>query len=160
MPTHLTLWFSTLVARCCRRTMLQTCRAWYPSIINFRANTKYLLFTFLTSILNGLFGHTSVKLKLKVILGGLISKKNLGACNAVWAKAWGLYLGVKLARNMELSSVVFELDSQVIVNCVSLFQEIWQLLNSSGWEILVWFILSEKRTGQLIVLAKLGHDGN
>lgn len=43
---------------------------------------------------------------------------NLGSRNTVVAKLWGLWLGIKLARDLFLSSVIFELDSQVMVNMV------------------------------------------
>lgn len=45
---------------------------------------------------------------------------NLGACTSIWAEAWSLYLGMKLARTLRFSTVVFEMDSQTIVNCVNL----------------------------------------
>lgn len=47
---------------------------------------------------------------------------NLGACNSTWAELWGLYLGIKLVRCImgpsQNLTVVFELDSEVVVNMV------------------------------------------
>lgn len=61
--------------------------------------------------------------------GGLVRDSNgafihgfyccLGAGNATWAKLWGLHLGVKLARELQLQNVLFEMDSLVVVNMVN-----------------------------------------
>lgn len=40
---------------------------------------------------------------------------NIRYCSSVWAKLWSLYLGIKLARTMNLNLVVFELDSKVVL---------------------------------------------
>lgn len=94
---------------------------------------------------------------------------NLGACTSVWAEAWSLYLGMKLARTLGFSTVVFEMDSQTIVNCVNLrrfvnaflspiFQEIWHLLSSPDWDVRVVHIFQEaNRVADFS--ANLGHDG-
>lgn len=42
-----------------------------------------------------------------------------------------LWVGVKLVRNMRFSSVVFELDSQVIVNCANLRHSVNAFLQRS-----------------------------
>lgn len=45
---------------------------------------------------------------------------NLGACNAIWAELWGPYIGVKLAGSHGVKKVIFELDSQVVVQFIHL----------------------------------------
>lgn len=44
----------------------------------------------------------------------------IGSGNALWAKLWGLRLGIKLALQHNLNWVVFELDSKVVVDMVAL----------------------------------------
>lgn len=43
---------------------------------------------------------------------------NLGSCNLVWAELWTLRLGIKLARELSLNPVSFEMNSQVVVNMI------------------------------------------
>lgn len=50
------------------------------------------------------------------MLRGFYSK--LGTSNAVWAELSALHLGIKLARRLHLSKVVFEMDSEVAVHMV------------------------------------------
>lgn len=60
--------------------------------------------------------------------GGLVYRSNgsfvhnfyykLGAGNALWAELWGLRLGIKLAKQIGLSWVIFEMDSQVVVDLI------------------------------------------
>lgn len=67
---------------------------------------------------------------------------------------WGLLLGVRLARQLGLSWIVFELDSQVVVDTVRsgttrlsylnpLLQEILLLLQEPGWRVSVTHVFCE-----------------
>lgn len=69
---------------------------------------------------------------------------SIGYSNATWAEFWGLLLGVRLARELGLSLVQFEVDSQVVVSCahaahcsVAAFQpilkEMFSMLQLPGW---------------------------
>lgn len=42
----------------------------------------------------------------------------VGSCNIVWAKLWVLRLGIRMAQDLDLLGVVFEMDSKVIVDMV------------------------------------------
>lgn len=42
-----------------------------------------------------------------------------GAGNALWAELWALRLGIKLARQLQLTNVAFEMDSLTVVNMVN-----------------------------------------
>lgn len=43
---------------------------------------------------------------------------NLGTRNTFWAKLWGMYLGLKLAKELNLQHVEFELDSKIVVHLI------------------------------------------
>lgn len=43
----------------------------------------------------------------------------VGAGNALWAKLWGLRMGIKLAQHLNLRNVVFEMDSKSIVEMIA-----------------------------------------
>lgn len=73
---------------------------------------------------------------------GFYSK--LGLRNALWAELWGLHLGIKLARQLGLSWVIFKLDSKVVVDLINsggsclaylqpLKQDILSLLRDPTW---------------------------
>lgn len=79
---------------------------------------------------------------------------NLGLCNVTWAELWALRLGIKLAKSFSLSQVIFELDSQVVVNMIqlrgshnhflqSLLDKILDLLNSPNWRTTVSHVYRE-----------------
>lgn len=70
----------------------------------------------------------------------------LGSSNALWAELWGLRLGIKLASQLNLNWIVFELDSKVYVDMVNscgsfnallqlLMQEILLLLQRPCWRM-------------------------
>lgn len=43
---------------------------------------------------------------------------NIGHSNALWAELWEIYLGTKLVHQLSSSRVIFEIDSQVVVNWI------------------------------------------
>lgn len=94
---------------------------------------------------------------------------NLGSCNSTWAEMWALLLGIKAARDLQLSPVLFEMDSQVVVNCVHLkysgnaflqplLQEICHLLSLDDWSASVHHVFREANRSADF-LANLGHEG-
>lgn len=38
----------------------------------------------------------------------------MGSRNALWVEVWGLHLGIKLAWDLQLNRVIFELGSEVV----------------------------------------------
>lgn len=78
------------------------------------------------------------------LFGGSIANSVSG--NAIWAELWGLRRGIDLAKQLNLSWVIFELDSKVVVDMVKaggsavvylnpLIQEIGALLNHPCWRV-------------------------
>lgn len=79
---------------------------------------------------------------------------NLGPCNSIRAELWALRLAIKLARNLSLSPMQFELDSQVVVHMIRmgnshnkflqpLLLEVIELLNKSDWRTSVTHVFRE-----------------
>lgn len=93
----------------------------------------------------------------------------VGSANAVWAEMWGLRLGIKLACQLKLQRVVFEMDFEVVLKMVhsgstnnvflrSLLQEILSLQHAD-WSTSVSHIYREaNRCADL--LANLGHSAS
>lgn len=88
--------------------------------------------------------------------GGLIRRSNgsfvrgitckLGAGNALWVDLWGVCLGMRLARQLGLSWVIFEADSKVVTNMINsrhlslpyldpLLKEISSFLDDCTWRV-------------------------
>lgn len=78
------------------------------------------------------------------LLWGSIANSVSG--NAIWAELWGLRRGIDLAKQLNLSWVIFELDSKVVVDMVKaggsavvylnpLIQEIRALPNHPCWRV-------------------------
>lgn len=42
----------------------------------------------------------------------------IGIGNALWAELWAIRLGIKLAQQLQLQQVEFELDSKVVVHLI------------------------------------------
>lgn len=95
---------------------------------------------------------------------------NLGSCNTVTRGLWGLFLGIKLARELSLPFVIFEMDSHVMVNLVSkgsthnvlvqlMLDDILRLLHLPDWQTSIVLTYHEaNRCADF--LANLGHtDG-
>lgn len=68
----------------------------------------------------------------------------MGSCNDVWAEIWALRLGIRLAQDLALPWVAFEMDSKVVVDMVHnkstnisflkpLHHEIISLLHLPAW---------------------------
>jgi ribonuclease HI len=107
-----------------------------------------------------------------IFLKGFYSK--IGSSNAIWAEMWALRIGIRIAQNMSLPKVVFEMDSKVIVNMVTsrhtnnaylspLLGEIIDLLQHPNWETSITHVYREaNRCADF--LANRGHsssfDGN
>lgn len=92
----------------------------------------------------------------------------VGSCNAVWAELWGLRRGIRLAQDLALRSVLFEMDSKVVVDMVlcgsthisflqPLLQEVVYLLRHPSWEA---SIVHTYREGNMCAdfLASKGHN--
>lgn len=90
--------------------------------------------------------------------GGLVRDSNgrfvqgffckIGLGNALWAELWGIRLGIKLAKHLNLNHVDFELDSKVVTHLIKtgntvnvhlqpLLQNIIQLLQHPDWSTTV-----------------------
>lgn len=74
--------------------------------------------------------------------------------NALLAELWGLRLGIQMAMELNLSRVIFEMDSAVVVQMVKaggtafacyrpLLQEIFSLLNLQDWSVSVVHVFRE-----------------
>lgn len=83
------------------------------------------------------------------------------------AELWGLYLGIRLARELCLSPVIFEMDSQVVVlkgvssinSLQPLLSKVIQLLQLLDWSTSVTHAYQEaNRCTDL--LADMGHGSS
>lgn len=78
--------------------------------------------------------------------GGFVRKSNgsfvhgfycmLGSRNALWFEFWGMHLGIKLARQIVLSWVIFEFDSKVVVDMINSWGSHLAYLNTLTKEII------------------------
>lgn len=92
----------------------------------------------------------------------------LGSSTALWAELWALRLGIKLARQLHLHSVCFELDSEVVMRMVQtgktsnlfmqpLLQEVISILHQQDWRTSVIHTYRETSRGADL-LANKGHS--
>ncbi|GAU38761.1 hypothetical protein TSUD_64920 [Trifolium subterraneum] len=87
-----------------------------------------------------------------IFVKGFYSK--IGSSNAIWAEMWVLRIGIRIAQNLLLPKVVFEMDSKVIVNMVTsghtnnaylspLLGEVVSLLQHPNWETSIAHVYRE-----------------
>lgn len=95
---------------------------------------------------------------------------NLGSSTSVMAELWGLVLGLRLARDVGISSLRIEMDSRVVVNMIilrrsqclmfqPLLEEALDLVDDARWVCSIHHIYREANYCADI-LASLGHAGN
>jgi ribonuclease HI len=95
---------------------------------------------------NTIYGSTAcgglIRNKHGIFVKGFYSK--IRSSNAIWAEMWALRIGIRIAQDMSLPKVVFEMDLKVIVNMVTsghtnnfylspLLSEIIDLLQHPNW---------------------------
>lgn len=85
---------------------------------------------------------------------------NLGVATSVMAELWGLVYGLKLARSLNLTVVLAELDSEVVVNMIRtknsncfllkpLLEEAIQFIDSPDWNCSVQHVFREANGGRI-----------
>lgn len=86
--------------------MIQTPQCWFKVNVDdsFRAS-------FGRSTCGGLVCDTNGKF-VKGFYG------RIGSCYSVWAEQWTLRLEIKFAQQLNVTSIIFELDSTVVVNMI------------------------------------------
>lgn len=88
--------------------------------------------------------------------------------NAIWAEFCGLLLGIRLARQLSLHTIIFELDSQVVVTSVQvrrssvvpltpILSEILNFLQLPDWSVLMVPVYREMNRC-VDALARHGHS--
>lgn len=94
---------------------------------------------------------------------------NLGTASSVHAELWGITLGLCLAKDLGISSLIVELDSKVVVNMIGqrqthcshlrpLLSEVLALLDAEDWSYLINHVFHEANFCA-DTLAAMGHQG-